>query len=140
MTKRLPAYDGTGSRLWVRVDLLGYFCLLWGLGFACMAGMVRMPDVRDRIVCRVQFPVRFAVIMMLVLFWNSHIAHDPAADMYQIRRRKLPAGGHKLDRIQLAPRSSFPRGGLWMDRVLRGGRRPHRRLFPELMPAPKTIW
>jgi hypothetical protein len=69
---------------WHLDDLLGYCFLLWGLGFACIAGMARMPDVRDRIVCRVQFPVRLAVIMMLVLFWNSHVAHDAAADMYQI--------------------------------------------------------
>jgi hypothetical protein len=69
---------------WHVDDLLGHMIEAGALASSTLAGLMRMPSMRDRIVPLLQWPFTIAVAIMVPLFINTTASHDPMPDLFQI--------------------------------------------------------
>ncbi|MCV7442433.1 hypothetical protein H7K33_09375 [Mycobacterium paraense] len=65
-------------------DLLGHIMAPAALASSTLAGLMRMPSMRDRIIPLLHWPFTLAVGAMVALFTRTSASHDPTPDMFQI--------------------------------------------------------
>jgi hypothetical protein len=77
-----PLFLITGR--WHVDDLLGHIIEAAALASSTLAGLMRMPSMRERIVPLLQWPFTLAVAIMVPLFLQTRASHNPMPDMFQI--------------------------------------------------------
>jgi hypothetical protein len=75
-------WELTGS--WHLNDLLGHVLELGALVSSNLAGMLRMPSMRYRIVPLLWYPLVVGTAVLMALFWQTEASHNPIHDMFQI--------------------------------------------------------
>jgi hypothetical protein len=69
---------------WHVDDLLGHIIAPAALASSTLAGLMRMPSMRDRIIPLLHWPFTLAVAAMVPMFLSTQASHDPMPDMFQI--------------------------------------------------------
>jgi hypothetical protein len=69
---------------WHIDDLLGHIVEGAALATSTLAGLIRMPSMRDRVAALLQWPFTLAITAMIPLFLRTQASHDPMPDMFQI--------------------------------------------------------
>jgi hypothetical protein len=69
---------------WHLNDLLGHIIEAAALASSTLAGLMRMPSRRNRIIPLLQWPFTLAVAAMVPLFLSTRASHDPMPDLFQI--------------------------------------------------------
>jgi hypothetical protein len=75
-------YEVTGR--WHINDLLGYMLELGALVSSNLAGMLRMPSMRQRVVSLLWHPLVAGTAVLYFLFWRSAVTHNPGNDLFQL--------------------------------------------------------
>ena len=88
----LPAAEPITGRLFWEVtgrwhvdDLLGHMLELGALVSSNLAGLLRMPSLRQRIVPLVWHPLVVGTAVLMVLFWRSEVTHNSGHDLFQLQ-------------------------------------------------------
>ena len=80
----------TGGLLWEVTgrwhvdDLLGHMLALGALVSSNLAGLMRMPSMRQRIVPLLWHPLVVGTAVLYFLFWHSGVTHNPGNDLFQL--------------------------------------------------------
>ena len=69
---------------WHLADLLGHMLELGALVSSNLAGMLRMPSMRQRIVPLLWHPLVIGTAVLPLLFWQSVVTHNPGNDLFQL--------------------------------------------------------
>jgi hypothetical protein len=69
---------------WHLDDLLGHIIAAAALASSTLAGLMRMPSMRNRIIPLLQWPFTLAVAAMVPMFLSTHASHDPTPDLFRI--------------------------------------------------------
>jgi hypothetical protein len=69
---------------WHVDDLLGHMLALGALVSSNIAGMMRMPSMRQRIVPLLWHPLVVGTAVLYFLFWHSVVTHNPGNDLFQL--------------------------------------------------------
>ena len=69
---------------WHLDDLLGHIIAAAGLASSTLAGLMRMPSMRDRIMPLLHCAVHLAVAAMVPIFLSTQASHDPTPDLFLI--------------------------------------------------------
>ena len=69
---------------WHLDDYLGHMLELGALVSSNLAGMLRMPSMRQRIVPLVWHPLVVGTAVLYFLFWRSVVTHNPGNDLFQL--------------------------------------------------------
>jgi hypothetical protein len=69
---------------WHVDDLLGHMLALGALVSSNLAGMMRMPSMRQRIVPLLWHPLVVGTAVLMMLFWHSVVSHNPGNDLFQL--------------------------------------------------------
>jgi hypothetical protein len=69
---------------WHLNDLLGHMLELGALVSSNLAGMLRMPAMRRRIVPLLWHPLVVGTAVLYFLFWHSAVTHNPGNDLFQL--------------------------------------------------------
>jgi hypothetical protein len=69
---------------WHIDDLLGHILAAAALASSTLAGLMRMPSMRDRMIPLLQWPFTIAVAAMVPLFISTQASHNPMPDLFQI--------------------------------------------------------
>jgi hypothetical protein len=69
---------------WHVDDLLGHIIEAAALASSTLAGLMRMPSMRDRIIALLQWPFTLAVAAMVPMFMSTQASHNPMPDLFQI--------------------------------------------------------
>ena len=69
---------------WHVDDLLGYMLELGALVSSNLAGLLRMPSMRQRIVPLLWHPLVVGTAVLYFLFWHSVVTHNPGNDLFQL--------------------------------------------------------
>jgi hypothetical protein len=70
---------------WHVDDLLGHMLQLGAFVSSNLAGMLRMPSMRQRIIPLVWHPLVVGTAVLIMLFWHSIVTHNPGNDLFQLR-------------------------------------------------------
>ena len=77
---------------WHVNDYLGHMFELGALVSSNLAGMLRMPSMRQRIVPLLWHPLVIGSAVLMMLFWHTQVSHDPGHDLFLLQHRAwLPA-------------------------------------------------
>ena len=69
---------------WHVDDLLGHMLALGALVSSNLAGLMRMPSMRQRIVPLLWHPLVVGTAVLYFLFWHSGVTHNPGNDLFQL--------------------------------------------------------
>jgi hypothetical protein len=69
---------------WHLDDLLGHMLELGALVSSNIAGMMRMPSMRQRIVPLLWHPLVVGTAVLYFLFWHSVVTHNPGHDLFKL--------------------------------------------------------
>ena len=69
---------------WHLNDLLGHIIEAAALASSTLAGLMRMPSMRNRIIPLLQWPFTLAVAAMVPMFLSTRASHDPMPDLFLI--------------------------------------------------------
>ena len=69
---------------WHLDDLVGHLLAAAALASSTLAGLMRMPSLRSRIIPLLQWPFILAVAAMVPLFISTKASHNPMPDMFLI--------------------------------------------------------
>jgi hypothetical protein len=69
---------------WHLDNLLGHMLELGALVSSNIAGMMRMPSMRQRIVPLLWHPLVVGTALLYFLFWHSAVTHNPGNDLFQL--------------------------------------------------------
>lgn len=69
---------------WHVDDLLGNILELGAFVSSNLAGLLRMPSMRHRIVPLLWHPLVVGTAVLMALFWQTELSHNPIHDMYEI--------------------------------------------------------
>jgi hypothetical protein len=69
---------------WHLDDQLGHMLQLGALVSSNLAGMLRMPSMRQRIVPSLWHPLVVGTAVLYFLFWHSVVTHNPGNDLFQL--------------------------------------------------------
>ena len=69
---------------WHVADLLGHMLELGALVSSNIAGMMRMPAMRQRLVPLLWHPLVMGTAVLYFLFWHSVVTHNPGNDLFQL--------------------------------------------------------
>jgi hypothetical protein len=69
---------------WHIDNLLGFMLELGALVSTNIAGLMRMPAMRQRIVPLLWHPLVIGSAVLMMLFWHSVVTHDPGHDLFQL--------------------------------------------------------
>ena len=70
---------------WHVDDLLGHMLALGALVSSNLAGLMRMPSMRQRIVPLLWHPLVVGTAVLYFLFWHSAVTHNPGNDLYRLQ-------------------------------------------------------
>ncbi len=69
---------------WHLDNMLGHMLELGALVSSTLAGMMRMPSMRQRIVPLLWHPLVVGTAVLMLLFWHSSVTHNPGHDLYRL--------------------------------------------------------
>jgi len=69
---------------WHLNDLLGHIIEAAALASSTLAGLMRMPSMRNRIIPLLHWPFTLAVAAMVPMFLSTRASHDPMPDLFLI--------------------------------------------------------
>jgi hypothetical protein len=69
---------------WHLDDLLGHIIEAAALASSTLAGLMRRPSLRNRIIPLLQWPFTLAVAAMVPMFLSTQASHDPTPDLFLI--------------------------------------------------------
>ena len=69
---------------WHVDDLVGHMLALGALVSSNLAGLMRMPSMRQRIVPLLWHPLVVGTAVLYFLFWHSGVTHNPGNDLFQL--------------------------------------------------------
>lgn len=77
-----PLWGVTGC--WHIGDMLGNILELGAMVSSALAGLLRMPAMRHRIVPLLWHPLVVGTAVLMMLFWQSRASHSSIADLYRV--------------------------------------------------------
>ena len=73
------------SGRWHVDDMLGHMLELGAMVSSAVAGLMRMPSMRQRIVPLVWHPLVVGSAVLMMLFWHSAVTHNPGHDLFRLQ-------------------------------------------------------